>query len=240
MRLQTLAVILSTLSLPTFGDVIGFYSGDYEPLHRDRNWFINYDANVVVSRPTSMSVYQAFVVPAGGWTVTRLFTNTLLHYPAPEAYWEIRSGVSEGDGGTLLHSGSYPAPTVTPISSTNVKQVTVSGLSIFLQPGTYWMTVTPRNLEIPAAAFYLPPAAQVNTFGLNAIGTVPQNVVYANSVAYKFNFRNADGIFGRFPAVSAGVYIQSPPTSVPEPSELSILMTGAAKIWILLCYRKRR
>jgi hypothetical protein len=59
-------------------------------------------------------LYEDFVVPAGGWTITGLGGNFVTE--APTAYWleyEIRTGVSEGVAGTLLYWGSF-IPAITP------------------------------------------------------------------------------------------------------------------------------
>jgi hypothetical protein len=147
------------------------------------------------------------------------------------AYWELRSGVTDGNGGTLLYSGTSAAPSVVGTGRAgfgyNESTVTVSGLSIPLAPGTYWMAVTPQDLAANARAFH------TNTFGANAIGVVPQNVAYLNSSRFGADFSNANN-FGTFPALSSGVYI----AGVPEPAEISLLLLSTGGL--LGIARRRR
>lgn len=235
MRLFLNFCLLSALTFPVFGDIVGFYSGDFDPSNPDSNALANETNALVSGSPTGASTYQSFVVPTGGWTVTRLFSNNLIDFGATSAYWEIRSGVSAGDGGTLLHSGTDLAPTISATGRTALgydeATVSVSGLSIFLAPGAYWMTVTPQDATASGRSF------QTNTFGLNAIGTVPQNVAYLNSTFFGANFENANG-FGVFPAFSGGVYIDAV-TGVPEPVDFSIVLLGSAGLAGLVRRRRR-
>ncbi|BDC47933.1 hypothetical protein F183_A02490 [Bryobacterales bacterium F-183] len=216
MRFLSNCLLFAALACPIFGDVIGFYSGD----STSGSTLIENESTALFPQvPTGSSTYQGFVVPTGGWTITRLFTNNIVNYTPTSAYWEIRSGVSENNGGTLLYSGTDSSATTVATGRTILgnpeSTVTVSGLSIFLAPGTYWMTVTPRNLSTTARSY------QTSTFGANAIGTIPPNESYRNSPAFGQNFVTilASGAF------SSGAYIQS--ASVPEPMELSFLLLGA-------------
>lgn len=217
MRLLANCFLLVALSCPIFGDVIGFYTGDFEPTNGNANALANERTGLV----SAASTYQSFVVPTGGWTITRLFTNNLLDFRLVSAYWEIRSGVSVGNGGTLLYSGTDSSATAVATGrqafGLQESTVTVSGLSISLAPGTYWMAVTPENTGVTTRSYHS------NTFGLNAVGSIPQNVAYFNSSFFGSNFDNANS-YGVFPALSGGAYISS--ASVPEPVEVSLLVLG--------------
>ena len=67
------------------------------------------------------------------------------------AYWEIRSGLTAGNGGTLLASGdgtdttTNTGQTFTGIPGLSIPVYTneVNGLSVTLGPGTYWLAVAP-------------------------------------------------------------------------------------------------
>ena len=60
------------------------------------------------------SVYDDFIVPSGsGWNVTAVFSDNLPNTRVTGANWEIRQGVSEGNGGTLIASGTTITPVVT-------------------------------------------------------------------------------------------------------------------------------
>ena len=110
----------------------------------------------------------------------------------------------------------------------------MSGLSLALAPGTYWMTVTPQNTSVQGLSY------QSSTVGLNSIGPVPQNVAYFNSPYFGANFSNAnEGSTFPFPAFSAGVNINGP-ASVPEPAEISFLLLGTTGIAVSVRRRFRR
>ena len=80
------------------------------------------------------SVYDNFVVTnAAGWDIAAVFSDDLSNTVITGASWEIRSGVSAGNGGTLVASGSTLTPTITPTGRSGFGfteyQVKVTGLS---------------------------------------------------------------------------------------------------------------
>src|SRR5690242_18177419 len=79
--------------------VVGWYNGDWKQLIPSAsNWYI--------SAQQYARQYDDFVVPDGGWTVTGVFAHTdMPATPVSQAYWEIRSGMGLGNGGTLIASG---------------------------------------------------------------------------------------------------------------------------------------
>ncbi len=98
-------------------------------------------------------IYDNFIVPTGStFTITGVFSNDAMydHSAASTAYWEIRSGVSAGNGGTLLGSGD----STDTLTSTG-QNFLVGGLAIpiyqnlvqvptiTLGAGTYWLAVAP-------------------------------------------------------------------------------------------------
>ena len=65
---------------------------------------------------------------------------------ATEASWEIRSGMSEGNGGKLVASGRGPAKETCNLASRNslnLCRIQVDAFSVLLAPGKYWLSVTP-------------------------------------------------------------------------------------------------
>jgi hypothetical protein len=224
--------MLMTLAVPAFASTVVFYGGDFDPNNPNANGLANETDAIVGGTPTGSSTYQAFVVGAGGWTVTGLFSNNLTDLTVTSAYWEIRSGVSEGNGGTLISSGTDTTPILSLTGRTgfgfNELHVEVDGLNLFLAPGTYWMTVTPQSGD--ASRSY-----NSNTFGLNSIGTVPQDVQFWNSGFFGNNFTNANN-GGVFPAFSDGV-ITGGVTPTPEPGSITLALMGGAA---LLFARRRR
>ena len=112
-----------------------FYGGDFDVNNPNANAIANENDALVSGSPYGAAAYQNFVISSGTqWNVTGLFTNNQMTINPTTAYWEIRSGVSEGNGGTLIASGSG-IDTVTPTGRvfdeyTNL----VSGLNVTLGP----------------------------------------------------------------------------------------------------------
>jgi hypothetical protein len=82
---------------------VGWYNGDCQSgIPAQDNWFLS---NQQFSR-----TYDSFVVPGGGWTVAAVFSiNSIPLSGITEGVWEIRSGVSAGNGGVVIASGRSPA-----------------------------------------------------------------------------------------------------------------------------------
>ncbi len=220
-------VLLLPFSLPLSAGFLAFYAGDFDASHPKADGFANQTSSLVTGSPTGASAYQCFIVPAGGWNIVGLFSNNLSDLIPISAYWEIRSGVSEGNGGTLLYFGTDATPGYTPAGRTFIYdeyRLEVDGLNISLGPGAYWMTVTPQNPSQDAWSY------NSNTFGANAVGVVPQNVAYWNSPYFGNYFINANNGMAVFPAFSDGIYISG--GAVPEPATVSlVLFGGAALLW---------
>jgi hypothetical protein len=89
-----------------------------------------------------------------------------------QATWEIRSGISEGNGGTLVASGTNAATqTATGRSLWGTYPeytIQVSGLDVTLAPGTYWLAVIPHGFGY--GRWFCS-----TTSGANAVGTPPGN-----------------------------------------------------------------
>lgn len=112
------------------------------------------DALVNETQTLKGRVYENFIVPMGTtYTITGAFSNDFMRNSAlaTTASWEIRSGVSAGNGGTLIASGdSADTKTATGNSSTfggffvyNEFKNQVAIPSITLAAGTYWLSVAP-------------------------------------------------------------------------------------------------
>src|ERR1019366_4472820 len=110
MRKIAFVSLLATLLLLTVaanaGNILYFYGGDFDVTNPNANGLANETDITVGGSPYGSAVYQNFVA-GSAITVTELFTNDLMSLaPLPtSAYWEIRSGVSLGTGGTLIASG---------------------------------------------------------------------------------------------------------------------------------------
>lgn len=141
-----------------------WYNGDFDGANGLRN---------EQSSSASSSVYDDFIVPASDdlWVATAIFSNNLSNATITGANWSIRSGMSAGNGGTIVASGSNSPVTVTPTGGSGFGlseyRVTVSGLNIGLAPGTYWLNVTPVSAT--------PASYDGTTSGANAVGQPPGN-----------------------------------------------------------------
>ncbi len=185
-----------------------YYSGDFDPNDANANGLAN-ESDAIVT--TGSSQYSP-VTPNVPWHVSGLFINTLSGLIPTSATWEIRTGVSEGNGGTLVASGSG-AVTQTPTgrSAFGFTEYTDSvAVSVVLNAGTtYWINVTPVCAACVNRAFEtnVPPATAANHVG-------PANVLdlsFWNSAFFAENFTNSNngGVFHLF---SFGVAGTSNPT----------------------------
>jgi predicted outer membrane repeat protein len=174
-----------------------WYNGDFNGVNGLAN-----EQNTAVEQS---SVYDDFIVPSPGWHVTSVFSdNLLVNTTVTGATWEIRSGVSEGNGGTVVASGMTTTPVVTPTGrhSFNFDEfmIEVTGLSVDLAPGTYWLNVTPIG-NGTGRSF------NSDTSGTNCVGLPCGNDdnAFINSTTFGFVFHNtSSGDIGQ-PDFSMGV-----------------------------------
>lgn len=212
-----------------------WYNGDYD----------GRDALVNQTGAPDGLVYDDFIVPTGyTFTLTGVFSNDLMYNPsvATTAYWEIRSGVSAGNGGTLLYSGDgADSLTATGRSEPvipgvfNVYEYTnLVSVSVTLGAGTYWLAVAP---DVSGQNSYI-----TTTSGTNAVGSPPgdDGNSFQSSTFFGLNFVPTSDPSIEGPGTwdySMGVYGTATPTTpvVPEPSGLMLglvgLMASAACVW---------
>lgn len=180
-------------------------------------------------------IYDDFIVPVGKtFTITAVYSNDAM-YQAPTAsttaYFEIRSGVSTGHGGTLLASGNgsdVSASTGQTFSSGGVVLPVytneITGLNTTLGPGTYWLAVAPN---VSNQDSYI-----VTTSGAGAIGTPPGNDgnSFMSSTFFGFNFLPTSDPSIEGPGTwdySMGIIGTSANTAVPEPSSFVLGLIGS-------------
>lgn len=214
------------------GTVVGWYNGD--PVDQFNIGLIN----GIDDGPYSVAnVYEDFTVPAGGWTVGGVFGYDELNFtPGTLAEWEIRSGLSSGNGGTLVASGTDTA-TYTSTgeggSGYVIYRIEVDGLDVSLTPGTYWLTVAPVDCGSSCIS------ATSYTTGTNAVGNPPGNDLD--------NFQNIPGLAGHDFLLdptsaglardwSLGVLID---TALPTPEPATLATIGIALALLAARNRKR-
>jgi hypothetical protein len=144
------------------GDVL-WYNGDFDGvdgLTNEQDTFASGYSHI----------FDDFNVPDGpGWDVASVFSDNLLSTTVIGASWEIHQGVSAGNGGTIIASGMTSTPTVTATGRSGFGfteyMVEVDGLSVHLDPGTYWLNVTPIGNLDGNRSF------DSTTSGANCVGT---------------------------------------------------------------------
>lgn len=207
-------VVLGTVSTAAPAMALTLWSnGDFNGVNGLGNEF-----NTLVS---TASVYDDFIVPTGeSWVIDTIFSNNLMSFTGvSQANWEIREGITAGNGGALVSGGNASATqAATGRSGFNLNEfrIQVSGLEVTLTPGRYWLSVAP--IGSGSGRSYV-----TTTSGANAVGTPPGNNgnSFFNSSYFGENFtsRQADYSMG-----VAG-------TSTPVPFEFSpglgILALGA-------------
>ncbi|MDP1854338.1 MAG: PEP-CTERM sorting domain-containing protein [Candidatus Omnitrophota bacterium] len=166
-----ISLLLNFVLIGSAYSAVLWYNGDY------RGYLGGGLANEINTSIAQSNVYEDFqVINDDGWLVNTIWSNDLMSFTGVEqAMWEIRRGVSEGNGGTLIAGGISPATQIATGrgvgSWTPEYTIEVTGLSIYLEPDTYWLTVAPIGFGYGYS--YVS-----GTNGLNAIGA-PVNNNYA-------------------------------------------------------------
>lgn len=244
MKAMTFMLLLTLMANPLraqCGFNCGFYGGDYDPDNPYANGLANENDLTVGGDPYGAATYQNFII--GDFCPTSrcgtyprnlygLFTDNLSGLDPKTGYWEIRTGVSEGNGGILIASGTG-VMTHTRTGRFGFGQIEyrdeVDNINVTLHPGLYWFAVVPNDPNGVGRSF------NNNTFGLNGAGRDIDNQQYLNSAYFGENFTNANHL-GVFPRFSSGVRITacgdsgscglSGSSDLPEPSSLILLGSG--------------
>ena len=197
-----------------------FYGGDFDANNPNANGLANENDLIVGGNPYGAATYQNFI-NSQTWNITGLFTNNLSTLTPSSGYWEIRKGMSEGNGGTLIASGTQSggnfSQTPTGRSGFGYTEYTdlASGLNLSLPSGMYWLAMVPECPSCDGRSF------NSNSLeGLKAVGTQVSDLQFFNC-AICDGPSNADHQ-GVFPTFSSGVL----GTEVPEPTSLIMLGSG--------------
>ena len=173
---------------------------------------------------TGVAVYDSFTVSGPSVIVTALFTNNIMDNTTSTADWSIRSGVSTGNGGTVIGFGTGVAATQTATGRSlfglNEYSIRVSGLSVLLTPGTYWFNVTPYGQGTNNGF-----DAQTTTNG----STNPYFSDIDNSLSFVPASTQAPP-GEQFTSFSDGVLAS--PAASPEPASLVLMATAFGGLWL--------
>jgi len=207
----------STFNLPCY-----FYGGDFDPTHPNAYSLANENDAMVQGDPYGAATYQNFVWQGGVYKpILGLFSNNLTDLTPTAGYWEIRTGVSEGNGGTLVATGTETGAnflqTATGRSAFGYTEYTDAVRfynPLILPNGTYWFAMVPFCNGCDGRSF------NTNTNGLNSLGTQVSDQQYWNSPYFRVNFFNANSQ-GPLSTFSSGVL-----ADVPEPGTLLLCATS--------------
>jgi len=227
--LCVIGALTGPLALPARGDVTLWYNGDLPS-----------GGGVVNEESSSTGAARMFedftVTSAAGWLVDRVWSNDSMSFQGvTRAYWSIRSGMSAGNAGTTIASGLSLA-TQTPTGHVNGRllfpeyTIEVSGLNVFLAPGTYWLCVSPDVGNDPINSGTFRSYASV-TFGANAVGVPPGN----NGSGFLYwpygGYNYAPSLFNQDFSMGVGGVV------VPEPSA-GMLLLASGGLWLF--WRRRK
>lgn len=175
------------------------YTGDTNPSSADDNGFANENTLLV----PDTNVYGAFTVPAGEtWTVDGAFINTIADgydgLDPSTSSWSISSGVSEGNAGMTVASGtstaagtSFTATGRLPFGFTEYSLKVKISPSVTLSSGTYFLNITPQCTDSGNGSCSIAQYFWDDTFGLNNYGIIPPaGDSFFNSTYFGFDYAN--------------------------------------------------
>lgn len=192
-----------------------YYGGDAD----GRNGFAS-ERNAIVGDAAS---YDNFTLTSAA-NVTGAFGNFQDEFNGgcTTAFYDIRTGVSEGNGGVSVASGTVAATSVDTgmnIFGREVFKYTVNFAPLALGAGTYYIAISPVNGG--SGRDFIS-----TTSGANAVnnGGHPNGNQFLNSSFFGVNYTNWQNLVGQGNwDLSYGVL----GTTVPEPASMAVLGLGA-------------
>lgn len=131
---------------PSLCSPCAFYGGDLNASDSNAAGLSDEDTLLV----TGSSTYTAINIPNNGWIgVTGILVNVQadVNFDPNTASWDVRTGVSEGNGGTSIASGTGKikvAATGRNFIGLSEYTVLVRIPTLYIGPGEYWFNVTPQ------------------------------------------------------------------------------------------------
>jgi len=180
------------------------YGGDLDPNSPNANGLAS-EKDVVV---TDAEVVQAVIVPSGHTaTMTALLANFLTigcRIDPKIADWDVRVGVSSGNGGTVIASGTDEAIiTSTGQTAFGLQECSVNvrvPSPVPLSAGTYYFSVVPYCTEasdsICASGQRYFMSDSPGQPPINGVGNVPGNNAFFNSGFFGANWQQTWGSSG--------------------------------------------
>jgi len=179
-----------------------FYGGDLNPTDPNADGF----SSVTTPLVTGSNTYGAATIPAGpNANVTGILFNILATaaFDPFTANWDIRQGVSEGNGGTDVASGSGSigvAATGRNAFGLQEYTITVTFSTVTLVPGEYWFSMQPQcTSTLDGSCTVFRQFASNTTQETNAVngGWQPDGEMFLNSSYFGFTYANwCDSDFG--------------------------------------------
>ncbi len=207
-----LATILCAIAANASADEVLWYGGDTDfASGLTSGYGFGGDSNV----------YDDFEVGTGGVTVTGLFGDFLVlagHDSVDQVEYEIRSGMSSGNGGAIIAMGTASASQEYrgQWNQLNYYRITTVDLDVSLTSGEYWMSLAPisdRHVTV------------VTTSGVNGIGSPLGNGnAFWNAPWFGAHFVPVEEVLGghRNWDFSYGII----GTPVPAPGAILVLLPG--------------
>jgi hypothetical protein len=183
-------------------------------------------------------VFGDFIVPTGQtWNVTGLYSNNYDSYPTTTTAveWSIRQGITSGNGGTLIASGTAGAGNFQVLfhnsgdfgyTEYTVNAFNLSGIS--LTGGTYFLNVTPIGNGTGQGRSFVSDTSGTGCIG-NPCGNTSNSFFDSNFFGANFQPTSDQGQPGDF---SMGVQ----GNLIPEPATWALLGLGT----LLVAVRRRR
>jgi len=178
-------------------------------------------------------VYDNFIVSGSGWHITSLYGEFLTDFVPGFAFWEIRSGITEGFGGSVLYSATSSVTDFVDMGDAfgyDQLGLTIGGFAPFvLGPGDYWLTI--------AVVGSTGNAFLGTTDGHDGVKAVTDFRFFLDSPANGYIFSD-DGVPFRsdFAYGLDGQEI----SVVPEPSTLLLVGTGVGFVALFRLKRRRQ